>query len=292
MTIGSYTNMDANTTPDNFHDGIYMTDPTCGNIQGSLASNKIQGDTKKISDNISRLLKLRATQWKQKKLSSGESYEKNDIDRTSRSVLPKIIEECDYRDLETGEKKSEGNLSEVDNSPKKFEEYEHPLKQKPYPYISLRDKETPETDTKKNDLLNRMDLLNHSRGSLVSVDEMTKDIHDKETEKKDKGKTASQSRVMSMDLDANKNNGPKKSKTGLGDFVEDFETKATWTIRTNYFQNILNGQAEKNTELERQFFLNYENLKRKQYLKLEEISFKDIILWTKTDKEGKIEFDS
>lgn len=45
-----------------------------------------------------------------------------------------------------------------------------------------------------------------------------------------------------------------KSKTGLAENIEFIETKATWEVRTNYFQNIMEGRGEKNRKLERQFF--------------------------------------
>lgn len=45
-----------------------------------------------------------------------------------------------------------------------------------------------------------------------------------------------------------------KSKTGLADSIEFIETKATWEVRTNYFQNVMEKCVEKNKNLERQFF--------------------------------------
>jgi hypothetical protein len=45
-----------------------------------------------------------------------------------------------------------------------------------------------------------------------------------------------------------------KSKTGLGGSIEFIETKATWEVRTGYFQNVMEKCVEKNKNLERQFF--------------------------------------
>lgn len=83
----------------------------------------------------------------------------------------------------------------------------------------------------------------------------------------------------------------KLSATGLGEFIKDIETESTWKIRTQFFQNIIAGVSGQNQEMERDFFLDFQYLKKRKYLDLERITEEHVRTWGMIDSKGVIDFN-
>ena len=77
----------------------------------------------------------------------------------------------------------------------------------------------------------------------------------------------------------------------MGEFIKDIETESTWNIRTQFFQNIIAGVAGQNQEMERNFFLDFQYLKKRKYLDLERITEEHVRAWGIVDSNGVIDFN-
>lgn len=126
--------------------------------------------------------------------------------------------------------------------------FNHPNKEKPFPMVHLN---------KSHNSVDKKSKIHHKTSNeIIDIfgDDLSVVANENNIVKDESSSSTIDLRDNAMLVTFDLGNLHGKSKTGLGEYIEGIETKVTWQLRTNYFQNAVNYNSKKNKDLEREFF--------------------------------------